>query len=550
MIESLYIKNFTIIDELQVEFNNGMNVISGETGAGKSIIIDAIGQLAGNRSQTSFIKEGQEKAIIEGVFLINNNQQVFDLLDELDIEIEDDQLFVSKTFNKNGKTTVKINYRPVSSNILKTIMMYLIDIHNQFDTQLLFNETNHVNYLDTYIGPKQEELLITYRNEYSNYRKLIKKFDYLTKEEYDDEQIDFYKKQLQEIDNFNFSDFNEDTLIEERNKLKNIKKINESLNSFHQLMNRTVLDKFKEALYYLNPLDEYNDFKELSDKINDLYYNLEDVSEAIDDYAHSINYSNEREEELMNIITTYNSLKRKYGSSVDLIMKKRKEIESKINNYNNRDQALEELKASISTKKDLVMKYALKIHNNRIKGIKSFTKEIENELQSLYLPNVKFKIDINKSDFNSNGIDEVSFLISTNLGETPKPMKKVASGGEMSRIMLALKTIFSKKDANNTIIFDEADTGVSGRVAESIGNKMKQLSKNNQILCITHLAQVASFSDHHYLIAKNEDNNKTTVSIKKLNETESINELAKLISGATISKESLDHAKKLKNNNA
>lgn len=550
MIESLYIKNFTIIDELHVEFNDGMNVLSGETGAGKSIIIDAIGQLAGNRAQTSFIKEGEDKAIIEGVFSINDNKEIIDLLDELDIETEDNQLFISKTFNISGKSSIKINYRPVSNSLVKVLMSHLIDIHNQFDTQLLFNESNHVSYLDNYIGSKQDELLIAYRTEYNKYRKLLKKYDYLVQEEYDDEQIDFYKNQLKEIDAFDFTEFDEDSLIEERNKLKNIKKINESLTSFHQIMKGTVLDRFKEALYYLNSLDEYSDFQELNSKINDLYYNLEDTSEAIDDYSRSINYSSEREEELMNLITTYNGLKRKYGSSVSLIMDKRDEIESKINNYNNRDNQLEELKDNISKQKDLVTNIASKIHNNRLSGIKSFTKEIENELQSLYLPNVKFVIDINEVDFNSNGIDEVTFLISTNLGETPKPMKKVASGGEMSRIMLALKTIFSKKSSNNTIIFDEADTGVSGRVAESIGSKMKLLSKNNQILCITHLAQVACFSDHHYLISKTEKDNKTSVSIKELNNEESVNELAKLISGATVTKESLDHAKKLKKLNA
>ncbi|MDD8048795.1 MAG: DNA repair protein RecN [Thomasclavelia sp.] len=543
MLNSLYIENFTIIDKLEIDFSDGMNVLSGETGAGKSIVIDAIGQLSGNRSNTDLIKDNKDYFFIEGNFYIDNINTI-NLLKENDINLDDNQLIVSKKMNGNGNTTIKINYRTVSLSLLKIIMSNLIDIHNQFDNQLLFNEKLHIGYLDNYIGKSMANLKKEYLDIFNKYKSKEKELSNLISEEMSDEQLDFYNTQLKEIESFDFDNFDEDKLLEERKNLKDLAKNNELLNSYHSLMEARVLSNLKEAISYLDNIDN-EDFKELDEKINDIYYALTDIDNEIDSYKYNLSFSKEREEEIFDTITSFNTLKRKYGNSVETILESKEELMKKIDNFSNREQYINDLNKELSSLKDNLDSLAKKIHNNRIKGKETFIKQITKELSSLYLKNVVFDIIIKEVEPNINGYDDVKFMISTNPGESLKPLKDIASGGEVSRIMMAIKVLFNNPLINQTMIFDEADTGVSGKVAFSMGNKMKELATNNQIICITHLAQVAAFYDHHYLISKSNTTSNTSVSVSKLNDEDSIKQIARLISGTKITDESLSHAKQL-----
>lgn len=547
MLESIYIENFAIIDQLQIDFHDQMTVLTGETGAGKSIIIDAIGQLCGNRSQTNFIKSEADEAFIEGVFSIKDNSTVLDKLKEYRIDY-DDKLIVSKSFNRNNKTTIKINYRNVSTMALKSIMKELVDIHSQFETHTLFDSNNHINILDDYIGKPLVLLKQKYKEIYQKYIDINKTYQKTIEEELSDEQLEYYQSQLSEISSLNLTEIDEEKLEAEKKRLLNFEKTNEKINNYRQYMegNQGVISTLNNALNELESLNQQVNYHQIYEQMYDLYYNLIDLNDAVLDEYNQTDFDEFRLNEIQETLFKLNRLKRKYGQSINAILDEKNVIEEKILSFTNRETYINELKSKLDSISAEVNQCAEKITTLRKQKALEFTDKVMEQLKSLYLEKVIFEINIQKGTLQKNGQDIITFLVSTNSGQTLQPLNKIASGGEMSRIMLAIKTLSLASSSLETIIFDEADTGVSGKVAESIGAKMKLIAKNYQVLCISHLAQVASFANYHYLIEKTSSDNNTTVRVSELNEEKSILEIAKLISGKNISKESIDHAKKLK----
>ena len=544
MIESLYIENFAIIDQVQIDFQSGMTVLTGETGAGKSIIIDAIGQLIGQRSQPSFVKNGADCAFIEGVF--SSNKEIDKILLDNNFPI-DEHLVISKKINHDGKSAIKINYRNSSQLLLKKIMSQIVDIHSQFETHQLFNESYHLKLLDNFIGNELIDLKKEYLTLYQTYKNLNQKYLSLTKEELTDEQLDFYLAQLKEIEELDLENFDEEEFLKERNNLLNYEKNSQHIKNYKALMDSSkgIMDLFKQSLNELSYL-EIDDIKHNYDQLYDLYYTVDGINQDIYDQFSQSYFSEERYNEVQDTFFKLNKLKRKYGQTIDAIIDFKNSLIEKIELFKNRDQMIENINLKLKETENQLIYYAKKISILRKNKALELEKEVKYILNQMYLQQVQFKFDFQINDFNDNGIDNVKIVVSTNSGQPLQPLQKIASGGELSRIMLAIKAVSQNSKDGGTIIFDEADTGVSGKVAESIGHVMKKISKKQQVICITHLAQVASFANNHLFIEKEQMDNTSKVHVRLLNEKESVYELAKMISGKEITQQSIDHAKKLK----
>ena len=536
MIESLYIENFAIIDQVQIDFQSGMTVLTGETGAGKSIIIDAIGQLIGQRSQPSFVKNGADYAFIEGVF--SSNKEIDKILLDNNFPI-DEHLVISKKINHDGKSAIKINYRNSSQLLLKKIMSQIVDIHSQFETHQLFNESYHLKLLDNFIGNELTDLKKEYLTLYQTYKNLNQKYLSLTKEELTDEQLDFYLAQLEEIEELDLENFDEEEFLKERNSqhIKNYKALMDS--------SKGIMDLFKQSLNELSYL-EIDDIKHNYDQLYDLYYTVDGINQDIYDQFSQSYFSEEHYNEVQETFFKLNKLKRKYGQTIDAIIDFKNSLIEKIELFKNRDQMIENINLKLKETENQLIYYAKKISILRKNKALELEKEVKYILNQMYLQQVQFKFDFQINDFNDNGIDNVKIVVSTNSGQPLQPLQKIASGGELSRIMLAIKAVSQNSKDGGTIIFDEADTGVSGKVAESIGHVIKKISKKQQVICITHLAQVACFANNHLFIEKEQMDNTSKVHVRLLNEKESVYELAKMISGKEITQQSIDHAKKLK----
>ena len=544
MIESLYIENFAIIDQVQIDFQSGMTVLTGETGAGKSIIIDAIGQLIGQRSQPSFVKNGADYAFIEGVF--SSNKEIDKILLDNNFPI-DEHLVISKKINHDGKSAIKINYRNSSQLLLKKIMSQIVDIHSQFETHQLFNESYHLKLLDNFIGNELIDLKKEYLTLYQTYKNLNQKYLSLTKEELTDEQLDFYLAQLEEIEELDLENFDEEEFLKERNNLLNYEKNSQHIKNYKALMDSSkgIMDLFKQSLNELSYL-EIDDIKHNYDQLYDLYYTVDGINQDIYDQFSQSYFSEERYNEVQDTFFKLNKLKRKYGQTIDAIIDFKNSLIEKIKLFKNRDQMIQDINLKLKETENQLIYYAKKISILRKNKALELEKEVKYILNQMYLQQVQFKFDFQINDFNDNGIDNVKIVVSTNSGQPLQPLQKIASGGELSRIMLAIKAVSQNSKDGGTIIFDEADTGVSGKVAESIGHVMKKISKKQQVICITHLAQVACFANNHLFIEKEQMDNTSKVHVRLLNEKESVYELAKMISGKEITQQSIDHAKKLK----
>ena len=544
MIESLYIENFAIIDQVQIDFQSGMTVLTGETGAGKSIIIDAIGQLIGQRSQPSFVKNGADYAFIEGVF--SSNKEIDKILLDNNFPI-DEHLVISKKINRDGKSAIKINYRNSSQLLLKKIMSQIVDIHSQFETHQLFNESYHLKLLDNFIGNELTDLKKEYLTLYQTYKNLNQKYLSLTKEELTDEQLDFYLAQLEEIEELDLENFDEEEFLKERNNLLNYEKNSQHIKNYKALMDSSkgIMDLFKQSLNELSYL-EIDDIKHNYDQLYDLYYTVDGINQDIYDQFSQSYFSEEHYNEVQETFFKLNKLKRKYGQTIDAIIDFKNSLIEKIELFKNRNQMIENINLKLKETENQLIYYARKISILRKNKALELEKEVKYILNQMYLQQVQFKFDFQINDFNDNGIDNVKIVVSTNSGQPLQPLQKIASGGELSRIMLAIKAVSQNSKDGGTIIFDEADTGVSGKVAESIGHVIKKISKKQQVICITHLAQVACFANNHLFIEKEQMDNTSKVHVRLLNEKESVYELAKMISGKEITQQSIDHAKKLK----
>lgn len=551
MLLNLHVKNLALIDECEVDFSNGLNILTGETGAGKSIIIGSINLALGGKASKDFIRDESDYALVELVFSISNKTQL-ELIKGLGVEIEDDQLIISRKFT-NGRSISKINGEIFPVSVVKAVSEILIDIHGQHEHQSLLYKKNHLNILDEYakqdILVKKEQL----KESFYKYERLKKQIE---ESEIDEEtrirEISFAEFEINEIFNASLKIGEDEELEKLHKRMSNSKRIVEIISSVYDKTGydntNAAGDLIGRALRELCQIVDYdNSLEALCGQLNDIDSLLNDFNREISDYMSDLEFSDEEFKETEERLNLINSLKSKYGKSIQDIIEYKENKEKELERLKDYEQYIEEIKAELKKAKERLEKSSAAVSKVRKKYAKELIKEIKAALVDLNFLNVEFDVEFDKLDnYTKNGYDEIQFIISTNPGEELKPLGKVASGGELSRIMLAIKTVLSDKDETETLIFDEIDVGISGRTAQMVSEKMAVIGRSHQLLCITHLPQIAAMADTHYIIEKNVINNKTVTSIRKLTDKEIISELARILGGAKITDKVIESAREMK----
>ena len=536
MISTLHIKNIGIIDEIMIDFSKGFNILTGETGAGKTLIIGALGIVAGGRFSKEMIRKGENHSFVEvSIYLPNHPKAV------------DGNIIISREIFENGRNTCKINGRLVTVNELKEFMNKIINIHGQNDNQNLLNKENHIKYLDKFLGKE----FLNRKNEYTELYNKYVDINRKLKENYGDEKekqrkLDLLYYQVNEIKNANLKINEDEELEEQRNLIVNAEKISKSLNEADMQINENALNSISIAIKNLEKIEDINiKYQKTLSSLKSNYYDLQEIAIDLNHYNSDTSFEEEERDEIENRIDEINDLKRKYGNTIEEILNYKNEVEEEIDKIENLEEKNKELKTELTKITAELEKRSIELHQTRQKhGIELETK-INSELADLEMPNAKFKINIENTNFNKDGTDEIEFMITTNKGEDFKPLIKTASGGEMSRIMLAIKTVLSDVDEVPVLIFDEIDTGISGKAGNAVGEKLKTISKNHQVIIVTHLASIAAKGDSNYYIYKEVEGDNTKTRIKNLNEQEVIEEIARIASGI-VSEISLKHAMELR----
>lgn len=546
MLESLHIENVAVAKNVNIDFSDSFNVLTGETGAGKSIIIDSINLILGAKTSKEIVRYGCERASVNALFSAIP-KEVLQLCSEYGIEHDESDLFsISRTIAQDGKSTVKINGKTTSLTQLKSIAQYLVDIHGQNQNHSFMDKSNHIIMLDEYV----ENDLFEYKKLYSSLNSIKSEITELIEMNKQKEMmVDILKYQINEINSAKIKDQNEeDILIQKKNRLKESEKIIKlSMNAYRALEKNEsgisaiyLLEKAIDALNRLSDIEE--NAKEYAEKLLSYKYEIMDIAEKSAEFA-SFEGTEDPEKELQAIearLTHIQKLKRKYGSTVPEILNFRKEAEEKLNNLEAGEEKLAELKSEYKKIYQKATLIAEKLHDKRVKGAKELSEKIKSSLEFLDMPKVLFEIAVDKIEndgnpyLTSSGYDNVEFMIATNVGEELSSMNKIASGGELSRIMLALKSIVSDKKGAQTVIFDEIDTGVSGSTSQKIGIKLYQIAKNTQTICVTHSPQIASLAKNHYLIKKTEIDERAESNVVLLDRDERIKEIARIIGGINV----------------
>ena len=521
MLKSLYIKDYAIIDELNIEFNEGFNVFTGETGAGKSIIVGALSYLIRGKADASIIRSGSEKAIIEGVFSVEEYMK--DALKEAEIDY-DDNLIVRRVISRDNRNTIKINQCTVTLNYLIQLFDEHIDIHSQKDSQYLLNRKNHLKLLDQYAG--NEILKADYRLKYDDYRKAAKEYEELVSHTYNDAELDYYRFDLDELEKAQLDLNEEEELQKKENRYKSAEKYISSLTNALSLFDDDGGIKEKLSVLTKEISIEDDTIEQVRQNIQNLYYSLDDEMEKLRSILGEFSDEDLNIEWIEERLYLYSRLKRKHGLDTEGLIAKKNELKQKIAFFEDRDYVLNEKKQEIDRLYALVMEAGQKLHDSRESKARELESRIIAQTEDLMLNNVRFAIQFEQTEPTVTGIDDVEFYISLNKGEELKLLRNVASGGEISRLMLALKTVFTSLSDTTMVIFDEIDTGVSGKTALAIGQKMAEISRKTQVLTITHLAAVAACADVHFYIYKQDDEVNSKTGIRKLSHDEIINELA------------------------
>ncbi len=538
MLKRLNIKNYAIIKDISIEFSKGFNVFTGETGAGKSIIVGALSCLAGQRADSSVVKTGSDKSVIEGIFDINDKYAA--LLTDASIDF-DDELIVRRVINKDGKNSIFVNDNSVTLNFLNKLFKDDIDIHSQKENFYLLNANNHLRLLDIYA--EDRDILEEYHELFNVYDKRKKEFDSFLEEDFNLRDLDYFKYSLEEINNANLSIQEEEDLLNREKYYKSFKKDMERVRMALSLYND---DRgIKDLLYELRRSIADNELLKSSyDVINDLYYSLEDEMNNVSNTFESFDLSEEEINHIEERLYEINRLKRKYQTDIKGILELKAELIIKINKFEDRENYIQKETEIIEKLKEKAFKKAKDLSKIRKEKALQLEKNVIKELHDLLLSNVQFKIDFQDKNMSFDGIDDVEFMISLNAGESLKALNKVASGGEISRVMLGLKTIFTRLNNTSLVVFDEIDNGVSGKVAFTVGKKMHDIAKDTMVIAITHLAPVAAFADNHLYIYKSDSDGITSTTIKKLNDEEIISELA-MISSSIINGQTKTAAQEL-----
>ena len=549
MLLQLNIKNFALIRELSVEFGKGFNILSGETGAGKSILIDTIDYVLGGKFSKDLIRYGEEKTFVEAVFSIEN-PEITNVLAEQGIE--DEILIISRETTLLGKSIIKVNGKSVVLSYLKRIREKLLDIHGQHQNQNLLNKSFHILYLDDFIGEEINKHLRVYDDLRKEQSSIIEKINELNGNADREKLLDYIKFQIDDIEKANLKINEEEDLKEEFDLLSNAEKISLALSKSYAILDSpmegiSVIEGLSKAVNELSLVE--NHFEKLKDKrekIEESLYNLEEIAREIRDLSSEIYYDEFELEKINSRIYEISLYKKKYGESVEEILNYLKKLKTQYEELVNSEEIINKLNSKrIEIEKE--MKNVCEImHDIRKEYAVNLEEKIKYELNYVGMEKAEIRIDIENSDsFNSRGLDDVTFLISTNPGEPLKVLEKVVSGGELSRIMLAMKCVFVDKDKIPTLIFDEIDTGISGTIAKRVGEKMFEVSSKHQVLCITHLPQIAALSDCHYFVSKKVEDGKTYTQIRTLDKYEKIKEIAKMTSGDEVSDVTLENASEM-----
>ena len=549
MLRELRLNNLAIIKNLDLEFNEKFIALTGETGAGKSIILNGISLLIGERSHTDMIRNGAQGLFAEGVFELNENQKK--RLDELGFEIEDDELIITRYFDRNAKSKITVNGSRMTLSRLKELMVNIIDLVGQHEHQFLLNSDYHLHLLDRFLDDEGKMLSKKIRESVNKIKKLNLKIGNIEEEKSKiAEKKDILEFQLNEINSLELKE-NEDNELEEEYKiLFNAGKISEKLEETSQFLKEgefsilTALGRAKRNLEQLSDLSE--SYSELYDKIESVLYEVEEISYSVDNFVGDVEIDDRKLEKIVERIDDINKLKLKYGSTITEILEYRDKIEKDLSLVNFESEELENLKKE---KSELVGQYfqdSERLSEIREKIAENLQNTVDVQLDDLNMENAKFKVEITKTqEITIYGIDNAEFMIAANVGETFKPLAKIASGGEISRIMLALKTVFSAVDNISVLIFDEIDTGISGETVRRVAEKLRELSKNTQIICVTHSPQIAGKAQQQFFIKKEIENNFTETKVHELNIEERIREIARIISGDNITEASINHAKEI-----
>ena len=522
MITTLHIKNIGIIDDLSIELGEGFNVLTGETGAGKTLIIDSISIICGGRFSKEMIRRGETYSFVELNLYLPNN----------DLAIENN-IIVSREIHSNGKNSCKINGRLVTLTELKEFMSNIIDIHGQNDNQKILNPKYHIKYLDNFIGNDLLQIKNEYKDLYNKRQDIKKELKAnLGDDKEKQRQLSLLQYEFDEIENAELKLGEEEELEEKRKFFMNSEKIGKSLNQADLSLGEGAIDKINEAIRAIEKISDLD--KKYEDTLNNLksiYYEVQELSRDISSLNSDMYFDENERNEVEERLDLIYSLKRKYGNTVEEILEYKDKIEKEIDRINNLDEYNNKLKQELKQVETKMQNLADKMHEIRATNAKILDGKINKELADLEMPNSKFVTHINQVEFNKNGTDEVEYYISTNIGENEKELAKIASGGEMSRIMLAIKTVLANTDSTPVLIFDEIDTGISGKAAKSVGEKLKLIGKSHQVLCITHQPSIAAKGDENFYISKISKEGRTFTQIKKLDEDEVINEVARISNG-------------------
>ena len=553
MLIDLRVKNFALIEELEISFKEGLNVLTGETGAGKSIIIGALEMLLGGRASRDVIRKGKEKAYIEAVYEPENLAELNDILKEKGIEPDPDILLLSREIKESGRNRSRINGQLATLSMVREISRFLVDIHGQHEHQSLLDEKRHIQLLDDYIGENIIDLKKDVAEKYNKIRDLKDKMAELEIDEGEKaRELDMLEFQIEEIEEANLKAGEADKLHNQYNKLTNAEEIYSTTGMIHNKINGEdyntvgILDQIGEFMKKLELIKEYDQPLEgFHDHIKDIYYQLQDLDFQLRDYHEKIEFDDQELAKIEDRLDLINSLQKKYGKTIEDILEYKEQLVDKRDNLLEQDKLMEKLKSKLKSARDKYYQKAESLTEKRKEYSAKLENQLSTELKELAMEDVIFKVDFSKKEPAKNGIDSIQFLISPNKGEDLKPLVKIASGGELSRIMLAFKTIIADIDKVDTLIFDEVDSGVGGKTAQKMAEKLAAISYKRQVICITHLPQIASMSDNHFFITKNSEDSHTFTSIYSLDEKGKKEELARMLGGVKLTDTTLQHAEEM-----
>ncbi len=537
MITTLHIKNVGIIDDLSIDFNEGFNVLTGETGAGKTLIIGSLGILAGGRFSKEMIRKDENFSYIEASLFLPDNP----------ISI-DGNIIVSREIYSNGRNLCKVNGRLVTVNELKEIMSQIIDIHGQHDNQLILNPSEHINYIDNFIGKEIFDIKIKYEKIFKEHKAIeLELKNNFGDDKEKERKLDLLNYQVKEIEDAKLKKDEEEQLEEQRKLMLNSEKIQESLNTIDVNLNENAVISISNAIRCLEKIEDFGEeYKQKLPELKNIYYDIQELARDVSCMKNEIYFNEDERNQIEERLDLINFLKRKYGNSIEEILSYKEKIEQEIFKIKNLDKHNEELKSKLKLLEKEMSQLSSEMSNLRKEYGEKLSELINKELTELEMKNARFNVKIEElNGFGVNGLDKVEFFIRTNVGEEFKPLTKIASGGEMSRIMLAIKTVLAKTDKVSIMIFDEIDTGISGKASKAVAEKLRVISETHQVICITHSASVAAKGQYNYYISKNVVNNKTCTNIKQLSEEETIEEIARMSTGE-VTEVAKDYARELR----